>query len=91
MVEAERWDRLAEHVVLRRLNLGYRSQQQFAHAAGISVSNISKIERSIYRPGRSLEVLVKLQHALGWQVGSIQDVLAGGQPTEHPSSDIQSA
>jgi len=77
---ADRWDLLAEHVVMRRLDLGLTSQQQLSIRSGISVTNIGRLERGIYRPGNSLEVIVKLQNALAWDVGSVKNILDGGRP-----------
>jgi hypothetical protein len=80
MVNQRRWRLLAEHVVARRLELGYTSATQFAHVAGISRPIISDLEAG-KRSSYSIQTLVKLQLALGWAPGSISDILSGGRPT----------
>ena len=77
------WRLLAEHIVLRRLQLGYHTAQDFARAAGISRPIISDLETGD-RHSYSIQTIVKLQEALHWETGSVESVLAGGRPVEKP-------
>lgn len=80
MNERRRWRLLAEYIVARRLELGYTSAQEFARVASISRPIISDLE-SGDRTSYSIQTLVKLQTVLGWAPGSVEDILAGGEPT----------
>lgn len=80
MSQQLRWDLLAEEVVNRRHALGW-NQQQLSVKAKISPAVLSKIENNRYRAG-SVHVLSRLQTALCWERGSVQDILAGGKPSE---------
>ncbi len=70
--------RLGEQVRTRRIELGIRQQD----LEGVSTSTLTKIERgdtdASYRPAtiRALEV------GLRWGPGSVQAILAGGEPVE---------
>jgi transcriptional regulator with XRE-family HTH domain len=85
----QRWQRLGEMIVERRLALDW-TQQKLSLAAGVSAQVISDLENG-RRADYQVPTLVKVQQALGWQVGSIQDVLDGGQPTERPDSSLRPA
>lgn len=75
------WDRLAAHVVSRRVELGYRTRQQFAQAStGLSVRTLGDVEtarRASYDKG----TIAALEQALGWVTGSVNTVLDGGDAT----------
>lgn len=79
MDNAQRWQRLGEMIVERRVEIGW-TQAQFSVAAGVAAKVISDMENG-RRADYQISTLVKVQTALGWATGSIQDVLAGGEPT----------
>jgi hypothetical protein len=73
------WERLAQRVIARRAALDM-TQIELAQAGGLSLDRVSAIEGKrvhTLRPRtiRSLEV------GLQWEAGSLQAVLAGGEPT----------
>lgn len=84
MDNRQRWQRLGEMIVERRIQLGW-TQAQFSVAADVAAKVISDMENG-RRSDYQVPTLVKVQTALGWEVGSIQDVLAGGQPTVRPNA-----
>ena len=84
-----RWQRLGEIIVERRLALGW-TQVKFSIAAGVSTMVISDMENG-RRADYQIATLVKVQNALGWATGSIQDILAGGNPTERTSPTTRPA
>lgn len=71
--------RLGAHVRRRRLDLGGLSQPDVHARGGPSVSVLSKIETGARAYGD--RVIVKLEDALGWERGSVQAILDGGEPT----------
>jgi transcriptional regulator with XRE-family HTH domain len=75
------WARLADLVVERRRELGHMTTSAFAEASGLSRRLLGDIERTA-RDNYDQVTLAQLEVALGWAKGSIQEVLAGGEPTE---------
>lgn len=79
------WQRLASAIVARRAELGM-TQVGVATAGGISLDRIQALEgakRTSYRKN----TLAALERALQWEPGSVQAVLAGGDPL--PLSGVQ--
>jgi hypothetical protein len=73
------WGRLAERVRGRRRELGL-THAQVAAAGGPAVSTMVRIEaaaRTGYRGG----TLGRLERVLRWDGGSIEAILAGGEPS----------
>lgn len=73
------WERLGHYVVARRVELGHRQRPTFADASGMSVRILGDIElgrRGNYDP----TTIAALENALGWETGSVQRVLRGGEP-----------
>lgn len=73
--------RLAEHVVARRVQLGYQRRPAFVEAAGISLRTLGDIEngrRDRYDPA----TIASIEHALKWATGSVNRILAGDDPIE---------
>jgi transcriptional regulator with XRE-family HTH domain len=73
------WVRLGRAVKRRRLGLGL-SQAEVNAAGGPSVGVISKLENAkqdFYED----RVYADLEKSLGWQAGSVDAILAGGDPT----------
>lgn len=69
--------RLAMLVKARRLELGMRSQKALATSVGIATRSVGSVERGEY-VGES--TLLEIDRALGWEAGSCQVVLDGGEP-----------
>jgi len=71
---------LADAVRTRRVEVGFDTAKGLAEAAGLSVRTLGEIEnarRSSYR----MATLWTLDSVLGWERGSSQAVLDGGEPT----------
>ncbi|WP_344248224.1 MULTISPECIES: helix-turn-helix transcriptional regulator [Actinocorallia] len=80
------WERLAEAVQRRRAELGL-SQRALAERGPLSRDRVQKIEGAL-RDDYSLTVLTALERALGWQTGSVEAVLAGGEPVAAEPGDL---
>lgn len=77
------WERLGHYVRDAR---GARAQKDITENGGPSDETLSKIERGRWKPTRSVtDTLAKLDSGLGWQPGSSDRVLRGGEPTPLPS------
>ena len=76
------WKLLAEHAARRRAKLGL-SQIEVAQRGPLSLDRVQSIEgakRKSYRLG----TLLALERALGWETGSVETILDGGEPTPLP-------
>jgi len=72
------WKRLAAYATRRRAELGL-TQIEVAQRGPLSLDRVQSIEgakRSSYR----LATLLALERALEWERGSVERVLAGGEP-----------
>lgn len=75
------WDRLAAAVRARRTELGL-TQVDVATAGGVSVDMIRNIEHRRRTPKRvNPRTANAIEDALQWAPGSIEETLAGGDPT----------
>jgi hypothetical protein len=82
------WRRLGEEVKRRRGFLGFKSRREFAAATDFPAKTLSDLEqakRTTFTP----DTLARLEAALRWEPGSVQAVLAGGDPK--PALDAQLA
>lgn len=73
------WQNLAQHISARRLALGLNQ----ADIEGVSTATMTKLENAAaegYRPS----TLAALERALKWSHGSVEAILAGGEPTLAP-------
>jgi hypothetical protein len=73
-------ERLGHHGVSRRVALGYRNRTDVADSLQFTVRTLADIENGV-RKGPAPD----LRHAgnkLAWAPGSIDTILAGGEPTE---------
>ena len=79
-VMPQRHARLAQYAKNRRMALRLKARE-VAALAGLSKLTIGAVEA-----GRRVDELTlwKLDHGLGWEDGSSQRVLDGGEPTELP-------
>ena len=83
MAADERWQRLGDMLLNRRVELtGDTNREAFARKAGLrysrSLFDIENGKRDNYGPA----MLAQLEQVYRWEAGSINAVLAGGQPTE---------
>lgn len=75
------WQRLADLLVSRRTQLGYRQRNQFAKAHGLKhdrlLFDLENAKRTNFEQG----TLAQFEQLYQWAPGSIQAVLDGGDPT----------
>ena len=71
---------LGHHIVRRRVALGYRTRTDLANSLQFTVRTLSDIENGIRKasPG----TYATLENELAWTPGSIDTILAGGEPKE---------
>lgn len=67
---------LAENVVKRRTQLGFRSREVLAQKSGVSSRTIGDIENG-RKPSYALSTLWSLDEALGWKRGTAYGLLNG--------------
>lgn len=72
--------RLGHHIVSRRVALGYRNRTDFANSLQFTVRTLSDIENGIRKASPGTYAM--LENKLGWAPGSIDTILAGGEPKE---------
>jgi hypothetical protein len=84
VADADAWQRLAQLLIRRRVELGFPRRTEFARHHGLShdrnLSDIEKCRRTNY----SDPMLAQFEQLYGWEAGSIEAVLAGGDPTPKP-------
>jgi transcriptional regulator with XRE-family HTH domain len=68
---------LARQVRSRRIELGYATTRALAGALGISHRTIGNLERG---EPVGANTLAAVENVLGWQPGSAEETLAGGEP-----------
>jgi len=73
-------ERLGHHIVSRRVALGYRNRTDFANSLQFTVRTLSDIENGVRKASPGTYAM--LENKLGWAPGSIDTVLAGGEPKE---------
>ena len=73
----EDWQRLADYVVARRVELGMRDRRAFAEATGVTERTLGKLETGQHV---SASTLGMVENKLGWAPGSCRRILAGGEP-----------
>lgn len=76
------WQRVARLVIRRRVDLGYHQQSEFASSAGLSIRTLNNIENS-RRQSYDGSTIALLERGLEWEPGSIDAILAGGEPAIH--------
>ena len=72
--------RLGHHVVSRRVALGYRTRTDLANSLQFTVRTLADIENGVRRASPGTYAM--LENKLGWAPGSIDTILAGGEPNE---------
>ena len=73
-------ERLGHHVVSRRVALGYRNRTDLADSLEFTVRTLADIEHGVRKA--SAGTYAMLENKLAWAPGSIDTILAGGEPTE---------
>ena len=73
----EDWQRLADYVIARRVELGMRDRRAFAEATGVTERTLGKLENGQHV---SPSTLGMVENRLGWTPGSCRRILAGGEP-----------
>ena len=72
--------RLGHHVVSRRVALGYRNRTDLAKSLQFTVRTLADIEQGVRRASPGTYAM--LENKLAWAPGSIDTILAGGEPQE---------
>ena len=71
---------LGHHVVSRRVALGYRNRTDLANSLQFTVRTLADIENGIRKASPGTYAI--LENKLSWAPGSIDTILAGGEPKE---------
>jgi hypothetical protein len=73
-------ERLGHHVVSRRLALGCRNRTDLANSLQFTVRTLADIEHGVRKASPGTYAM--LENKLAWAPGSIDTILAGGEPKE---------
>lgn len=73
-------ERLGHHIVSRRVALGYRNRTDLANSLQFTVRTLSDIENGVRKASPGTYAM--LENKLAWTPGSIDTILAGGEPKE---------
>jgi hypothetical protein len=73
-------ERLGHHIVSRRVALGYRNRTDLADSLQFTVRTLSDVENGVRKASPGTYAM--LENKLAWAPGSIDTILAGGEPTE---------
>jgi hypothetical protein len=73
-------ERLGHHVVSRRVALGYRNRTDLASSLQFTVRTLADIEHGVRKASPGTYAM--LENKLSWAPGSIDTILAGGEPKE---------
>lgn len=71
------WAEVADAVVNRRVELGWRTRREFAEVTGLSVKTLGEIERH-ERTSYDKSTLAIVEQTLKWSPGTIQSIAANG-------------
>ena len=71
---------LGHHIVSRRVALGYRNRTDLADSLQFTVRTLADIEHGVRKASPGTYAM--LENKLAWTPGSIDTILAGGEPTE---------
>jgi hypothetical protein len=72
--------RLGHYIVSRRLALGYRNRTDLANSLQFTVRTLADIEHGVRKASPGTYAM--LENKLSWAPGSIDTILAGGEPQE---------
>ena len=73
-------ERLGHHVVSRRVALGFRNRTDLANSLAFTVRTLADIEQGVRKASPGTYAM--LENKLAWAPGSIDTILAGGEPTD---------
>ena len=73
-------ERLGHHVVSRRVALGFRNRTDLANSLQFTVRTLADIEHGVRKASPGTYAM--LENKLSWAPGSIDTILAGGEPKE---------
>ena len=73
-------ERLGHHIVSRRVALDYRNRTDLANSLKFTVRTLSDIENGVRKASPGTYAM--LENKLAWAPGSIDTILAGGEPKE---------
>ena len=73
-------ERLGHHVVSRRVALGFRHRTDLADSLAFTVRTLADIEHGVRKASPGTYAM--LENKLSWAPGSIDTILAGGEPQE---------
>src|SRR6476620_8356157 len=73
-------DRLGHYIVSRRVALGYRNRTDLADSLQFTVRTLADIEHGVRKASAGSYAM--LENKLAWAPGSIDTILAGGDPQE---------
>ena len=73
-------ERLGHHVVSRRVALGFRTRTDLADSLPFTVRTLADIEHGVRKASPGTYAM--LENKLAWAPGSIDTILAGGEPKE---------
>jgi hypothetical protein len=79
-MERHALERLGHYIVSRRLALGFRNRTDLADSLQFTVRTLADIEHGVRRASPGTYAM--LENRLSWAPGSIDTILAGGDPEE---------
>ena len=79
-MDGDALERLGHHIVSRRVALGYRNRTDLADGLQFTVRTLSDIENGVRKASPGTYAM--LENKLAWAPGSIDTILAGGEPKE---------
>ena len=71
---------LGQHVVSRRVAMGYRNRTDLASSLQFTVRTLADIEHGVRKASPGTYAI--LENKLAWAPGSIDTILSGGEPNE---------
>ncbi len=79
MLTMSDWVRLGRHISRARVARGWNTSKSMADAIGISDRTLRDFENA-KRDNMTPSLRARIEPALGWEIGSIDVILAGGDP-----------
>jgi hypothetical protein len=73
-------ERLGHYIVSRRVALGYRNRSDLASSLPFTVRTLADVEHGVRKASPGTYAM--LENKLAWAPGSIDAILAGGEPRE---------
>src|SRR4029078_6442929 len=73
-------ERLGHYIVSRRVALGYRNRSDLAGSLQLTVRTLADVEHRVRKASPGTYAM--LENKLAWAPGSVDAILAGGEPNE---------